>query len=162
VNEELIKPGMQIIFPEGNKIAYFQDHHYSYGVPHDVTFEVENKGMFTSQTDTVWLTAFGYGQLNKGEGSYGNGAIAVKLSDIEPILKKGITKSDLLKNETYWRELMNNQKHDMFRFAEWLGEHYYKLHKVWVHRYADQREEKNWFTTETLYEVWKAKVAKEQ
>jgi hypothetical protein len=41
-----------------------------------------------------------------------------------------------------------------FGFAEWLGRNYIRLNKVWVHRYADQRDENNWKTTEQLYAFW--------
>lgn len=41
-----------------------------------------------------------------------------------------------------------------FRFAEFLGKHYVRLHAVWVHKYADRVDKANWRTTETLYEYW--------
>jgi len=41
-----------------------------------------------------------------------------------------------------------------FGFAEWLGRNYIRLNKVWVHRYANQRDDKNWKTTEQLYAFW--------
>lgn len=41
-----------------------------------------------------------------------------------------------------------------FEFAEWLNMNYIRLNKVWVHKYADQRNKINWKTTEELYEFW--------
>ena len=41
-----------------------------------------------------------------------------------------------------------------FGFAEWLGRNYIRLNKVWVHRYADQRDENNLKTTEQLNAFW--------
>lgn len=46
-------------------------------------------------------------------------------------------------------------KEEAFAFAEWLGEGYVRLHKVWVHKYVDQLNETNWHSTEALYSFWK-------
>ena len=41
-----------------------------------------------------------------------------------------------------------------FEFAEWLGRNYIRMNKVWCHRYVDQRDEKNWKTSQQLYDFW--------
>jgi len=43
---------------------------------------------------------------------------------------------------------------EAFKFAEWLGQHFVRLHMVWVHKYHDQRDRNNYRTTEELYERW--------
>ena len=47
-----------------------------------------------------------------------------------------------------------NTPNPYFKFAEWLGENYIRLHEVWVHRYNNQLDEKNYKTTEDLYVWW--------
>lgn len=41
-----------------------------------------------------------------------------------------------------------------FGFAEWCGRNYIRMNKVWCHRYVDQRDEKNWKTSEQLYKLY--------
>lgn len=43
------------------------------------------------------------------------------------------------------------------QFAEWIGEHYIKLHGCWVHRYVDQTNKDNWKDTGELFGVWQKK-----
>lgn len=45
-----------------------------------------------------------------------------------------------------------------FEFAEWVGENYVRLNNVWVHRFSDQRDSKNWKTSEQLYDYWKDRL----
>jgi len=44
-------------------------------------------------------------------------------------------------------------KEDCFAFTEWVGEHYMRLHDVWVRE--DQLNPLNHRTTAQLYEIWK-------
>jgi hypothetical protein len=41
-----------------------------------------------------------------------------------------------------------------FKFTEWIGVNYIRLKDVWIHRYSDQRDRRNWKTTEELYDKW--------
>ena len=43
---------------------------------------------------------------------------------------------------------------DTFKFAEFTGLHYVKLHGGWIHKFADQRKEENIRTTEQLYDMF--------
>lgn len=45
-------------------------------------------------------------------------------------------------------------KTEALKFAEFTGLYYVRLHKVWVHRYANQSEKENWRTTEQVYEEY--------
>lgn len=45
-------------------------------------------------------------------------------------------------------------KEQLFEFIEWLGYHHLRLNEIWVHKYADQRDQNNWKTTEQLYQFW--------
>ena len=42
----------------------------------------------------------------------------------------------------------------VFKFAEWVGKNYFKLHRCWVVNYADQRDSKNYRTTAELWEIF--------
>jgi len=46
-------------------------------------------------------------------------------------------------------------KQDFLLFTDFAGKNYVKLEKVWVHKYNDQRDPKNWITTNELYNHWK-------
>jgi len=39
-----------------------------------------------------------------------------------------------------------------FAFAEWAAGNYIRLHGTWVHKFADQRNEENFISTEELWE----------
>jgi hypothetical protein len=45
-------------------------------------------------------------------------------------------------------------RNSYFKFAEWLGDNYIKLNKVWCPKYSNQTDEKNYKTTEELYDFW--------
>lgn len=40
------------------------------------------------------------------------------------------------------------------KFAEWAAFNYIRLNNVWVHRYVNQMDKKNWITTERLFEIY--------
>ena len=44
---------------------------------------------------------------------------------------------------------------DYLSFVEYCGENYIKMHGGWMHRYADQRNKANLFTTKQLYALWR-------
>lgn len=43
---------------------------------------------------------------------------------------------------------------DAWKFAEWVAYTYVRLHDVWVHKYADQRNKDNWKDTGELWKFW--------
>ncbi len=43
-----------------------------------------------------------------------------------------------------------------FEFTEWVGLHYLRMNKVWCHKFRDQRDKKNWKTTDELYKLFKS------
>jgi len=49
---------------------------------------------------------------------------------------------------------MPDKKEIMFAFTEWVGSYYIRLYDVWVGKYHDQRDRKNWRTTEELFQYW--------
>lgn len=69
--------GTVVCFPK-NEIEYFQDFRWLKGIPNNVNFLIESD----AGHDDFWLVADNYGNLKKPN-SYGNGSIAVKISDIE-------------------------------------------------------------------------------
>lgn len=65
--------GSYLIFPEGNKIFFYQDHGFGRGVPSGVRFKATFRG------DAIDLNAPGYGE--KG-GDYGSGEITIYLQNL--------------------------------------------------------------------------------
>ena len=45
-------------------------------------------------------------------------------------------------------------KKEMFAFTEWVGAGFIRLYDVWVSKYHDQMDRKNWRTTNELYQYW--------
>ena len=45
-----------------------------------------------------------------------------------------------------------------FEFAEWLGETHIRATEVWIHRYVNQTNKRNWKTTEELFDFWKTNI----
>jgi hypothetical protein len=43
---------------------------------------------------------------------------------------------------------------DTWKFSEWVAYNYVRLHEVWVHKYADQRNKDNWKDTGELWKLW--------
>ena len=43
---------------------------------------------------------------------------------------------------------------DTWKFSEWIGQHYIRLHECWVHRFSDQRNKDNWKDTGELWKLW--------
>jgi hypothetical protein len=43
---------------------------------------------------------------------------------------------------------------DVWKFSEWIGTNYVRLHECWVHRYSDQRNKDNYKNTGELWKLW--------
>jgi hypothetical protein len=43
---------------------------------------------------------------------------------------------------------------DTWKFSEWVAYNYVRLHEVWVHKHADQRNKDNWKNTGELWALW--------
>ena len=53
--------------------------------------------------------------------------------------------------------LRQHHEVEMVEFVEYCGKSYTRLHGVWCHKYADQRDKSNWKTTSDLLAQFRSK-----
>ena len=57
---------------------------------------------------------------------------------------------------------MDYKKEIMFDFTEWVGTSFIRLYDVWVGKYHDQMNRKNWRTTEELFQYWLTNIKEKE